>query len=156
VTGPPDPPASEAASDAGAAGQGRDHRASPAELAEDGRLILSARGAAILAAALRVSVRAAARNGVDFRARSGAAEFVALLGMAEACAAVAVPGHEPDSPRPGVAGSGPVVTTVQAAAGLGVSPRTVRRWCAAGALRARRAGHAWLVEDTGDWGRACR
>jgi excisionase family DNA binding protein len=117
---------------------------SPAELTSDGRLVLDQRGAVIVAAALQVAIRAGRRDGVDFRHRSGAAEFAELLALAEA-AAVAGNGHEHAPAGPAVAPWPRLSTTSAAAEVLGCSPRTVRRAIAQGSLRAHRAGHAWLV-----------
>lgn len=41
-----------------------------------------------------------------------------------------------------------VITVAEAAERLGVSQATVKRYCAAGKLKARKAGRTWLI-DTG-------
>jgi hypothetical protein len=127
----------------------------PAGWTADGRLVLTARGARMVAVALRLAARAAARNGVDYRARPAAGQFAALLAMADRAAAaaapVAVPGNDRDGTGP--PGRSWLATTRQAADVLGVSPRTVRWRVQRGLLAGRRAGHAWLVVLNDDDGR---
>lgn len=39
------------------------------------------------------------------------------------------------------------LTTKQAAAALGVTPRTIRKWCSNGTLAATQLGRDWLIES---------
>lgn len=64
----------------------------------------------------------------------------ALLELVRRLEAVTATGHEiGQRPR--------LVSTIDTAARLAVSERTVRRWCQTGQLAAHRAGRAWLVEE---------
>ena len=118
----------------------------PAEVV-GGRLLLTASGARIVAAALRLAARAAVRDGIDYRGRPAADEFTVLLAMAEAQAAGSAAGNESRAWRVVVPSSDRTLTTGQAAAILGIGPRAVVARIARGELPARKVGGQWLISE---------
>lgn len=103
---------------------------------------------AMVAPLLRFLVRALAReireNGGSIPV--GMADFLHAL-QSGAELPVAVDGHPQDCPDM-IEGMGRVAyaTVAQLAELSGFSPRTLRRWAAAGRVRAMRAGRTWLID----------
>ena len=115
-----------------------------------GSLVLDRRGAAMIAAALRLAAKAAGRNGIDYQGRAAYDDYAWLLAQADLVAAGSPAGTAEGTFRvdlPSSAGVPDLLTTAGAAAILGVSPRAVVKRIEAGTLPARRVGREWAITE---------
>jgi excisionase family DNA binding protein len=113
-----------------------------------GRKLLTCEGSAAFARALRLAARyAAVIDGVDYRARQGAAEFDRRLAELDAAARVTADSQQSRTWRLVVPDSAEALTTRAAAQIIGVDTQTVRRMIGRGVLPARKTGQIWLVTE---------
>jgi excisionase family DNA binding protein len=126
---------------------GAAQRTGPPSHIDAGRLVLDARGAAMVAAALRIAAKAAGRDGVDVHGRTRWDDFSWLLKQADLVAGGTATGTAESSWTLELPASDATWSTAQAAGLLGISVRAVVKAISAGRLPATRHGRAWVLRE---------
>ena len=114
------------------------------------RLLLTRHGAAMVAAAIELAMKAAGANGVDYAGRTAYDDVAWLLAQARTVAAGAAAGTSGQRFTVVMPSSAPVpelLTTGQAAAIMRLSTRAVVKRIEAGQLPARKVGREWLITE---------